>query len=437
MGFRGGALDVASGAVLAARGEHLSLNPASNAKLATAAAALHLLGPGRRFTTGLYGKVERDTVATLVLRGDGDPSLASSDLAALAHELKGFGVRRVREILVDRASFDDRWRHRRLDQQPNEWARFRAPVAPVSVDENTVLFTVRPTKRGSDAIVSVEPAGFVDVVGTVGTTAKGDPDKLVLALEPKGQHLAARVSGTIPDANRPMRLARRVDDPRLLAGHALRVALQEAGIETPAEVRAGGESEKRLLVHHTSAPVGELLFALGKDSDNFYAEMIFKALAADKSAPGDGGEQAAELVIEQAFRALGGFETGVVVKNGSGLFDANRTTPFALASLLRGAYRSPAIGPEFVAQLSVGGVDGTLRGRFKRWSDARVIRAKTGTLEAVSALSGYVLAPPGKSPVAFSLIVNNIPAKVTAARPAMDAVIDTLARTVWPSSATP
>ena len=426
------AIDVATGTVLAARGEHLAQNPASNAKLATAAAALKLLGPGRRFTTGLYGRVERDTIPTLVLRGDGDPSLTSRDLAALAHELKGFGVRHVREILVDQSLFDDRYAPPAFEQQPTEWARFRAPVAPVSVDENTVTFTVRPTKKGSEAVISVEPLGFVDLAGAVGTTAKGDPDKLVLALEPKGQRLGARFSGTIPDANRPTRLARRVDDPRLFAGYVLRAALQEAGIDAPAEIRAGGEGEKRLLVHHTSAPLGELLFALGKDSDNFYAEMIFKALAADKARPAT-AEQAADLVVEQ-LRALGGFEAGVVVKNGSGLFDANRTTPLALANLLRAAYRSPEMGPEFVAHLSIGGVDGTLQSRFKTWAKTRAIRAKTGTLEAVAALSGYVLAPPGKSPIAFSLLVNGIPGKVTAARPSMDQVIDALARERWPAS---
>src|SRR5262249_46802781 len=115
----------------------------------------------------------------------------------------------------------------------------------------------------------------------------------------------------------------------------------------------------------------------------------------------------------------------------SGLFDANRATAASLAQLLRAAMRSPDIGPEFVAQLSVGGVDGTLHGRFKRWSKHRAIRAKTRTLEAVAALSGYVLAPAGKSPIAFSALVNDIPGKVGAARPLVDKVVDTLAQSLW------
>jgi D-alanyl-D-alanine carboxypeptidase/D-alanyl-D-alanine-endopeptidase (penicillin-binding protein 4) len=93
--------------------------------------------------------------------------------------------------------------------------------------------------------------------------------------------------------------------------------------------------------------------------------------------------------------------------------------------------RDPHAGPEYVAQLSIGGVDGTLRHRFRDWQVSRAIRAKTGTLDAVAALSGYVLPPPGRAPVAFSVLVNGIPGKVDAARASMDRVVDAVAREVW------
>ncbi|HVY49107.1 MAG TPA: D-alanyl-D-alanine carboxypeptidase/D-alanyl-D-alanine-endopeptidase, partial [Minicystis sp.] len=426
------AVDVSTGAVVFARAEHAPLNPASNAKLATAAAALDALGPGHRFSTGLFGKVEREAVDALVLRGDGDPSLRSADLAALAQALRGYGVRRVRGIEVDQTLFDDAYAPPAFEQQPGEWAPFRAPVAPVSVDENTVTFTVRPTREGSDAAVSIEPPGFVEVSGTVATGAKRDPDKLVVALEPRGKRLAARLSGAIPDAGRPIYAVKRVDDPRLLAGYALRAALKQAGIDVQGDVRLGGRHEKHLLVRHASAPLGELLFALGKDSDNFYAEMLFKALAAAGKRPATAADAADAVTAE--LRTLGALDGGVVIRNGSGLFDANRTTPWAVAQLLRAAYRSPRIAPEFLAQLSIGGVDGTLHGRLRDWAGTRAIRAKTGTLDAVAALSGYVLAPSGKSPVAFSVLVNGVPGKASAARKPMDAVVDALARDVWGGS---
>jgi D-alanyl-D-alanine carboxypeptidase/D-alanyl-D-alanine-endopeptidase (penicillin-binding protein 4) len=227
-----------------------------------------------------------------------------------------------------------------------------------------------------------------------------------------------------------VRVARRVEDPRLLAGYALRAALKDAGIEAAGDVHTAKASEKKLLAAHRSEPLGELLTALGKESDNFYAEMIFKALGSPKKgepATSEAGAEAAARVL----REISAMEPGVVVKNGSGLFDANRATPWATAALLRAAYSDPAISPEFLAHLAIGGVDGTLRGRFRKWSGYRAIRAKTGTLDAVAALSGYVLAPPGGSPVAFAILVNGVSGKVADSRRAIDAIVEAIALESW------
>jgi serine-type D-Ala-D-Ala carboxypeptidase/endopeptidase (penicillin-binding protein 4) len=305
----------------------------------------------------------------------------------------------------------------------------------VSLDENAVVFVVRPGKPGKEAFVTVEPPGFVEVTGTVKTTKKRDPEKVVLHLEPKGPLLRARFSGTIPDAGRPLRVAKRVDDPRLLAGHALRSILKDAGIETTGDIRLGGDKERHRLVAHGSARLSELLFAVGKESDNFYAEMIFKSLGSAKRTRRASSDAAAEVVTRE-LQSAGAVEAGVVVKNGSGLFDANKTTPRATAELLRYAFRSTS-SSEFVAQLAVGGVDGTLRGRFRSWAKRRNIRAKTGTLDAVATLSGYVLAPPGRAPVAFAIYVNGVSGKVSGARTSIDRVVDAIARDVWKGTDTP
>jgi D-alanyl-D-alanine carboxypeptidase/D-alanyl-D-alanine-endopeptidase (penicillin-binding protein 4) len=432
-------VEVASGAVLAAAEEHAAMNPASNAKLATAAAALRALGPEHRFLTGLYGKLSGDRVAALVLRGFGDPTLTSDDLAALARELKERGVRKVGDVLVDQGYFDDAFTPPAFAQQPNEWAPFRAPVSAVAVDANTVLVTARPGEEGKPATVKVSPPGVAVISGTVRTTKKGDPEKLGVSVSAGGAAagaggaaggLTVQVSGHVPEGGAPVTVARRLDDPRVAPGFALKAALVAAGIEVTGEVRQGGEKERGLLASHRSDSLAHVLARLGKDSDNFVAEMVFKALAAEKKAR-PGTFAAASEVVSGELRALGAFESGCVVANGSGLFDANRTTAAATVALLRNGYLDSKIGPELVAHLAVGGVDGTLRARFKAWSRARAVRAKTGTLNAVFALSGYVLSPPGKSPVAFALFVNGAPGKAGPARAAMDRVVDATARAAW------
>lgn len=423
-------LDVGSGEVLAAENAHLALNPASNAKLATAATALARVGPGYRWLTGLYGEKSGDQVGELVLRGQGDPTLRAHDLGALAHELASSGVRRVGDIAVDQSYFDARYLPPAFEQQPDESSSFRAPVAAVSLEGNSVVITVRPNVRGKPALVEVTPAGFVDVTGLVRTTAKKDPEQVLVTLIPKGDRLLARFGGHVPDGGRVVRLARRVDDPRLFAGYVLREALREAGIQVAGNVRNGGDGTQHLLCAHRSESLGQVLGALGKDSNNFVAEMLFKALgAAAKGRPAT-TEAAAENVTE-FLHAIDAFEPGSVVRNGSGLFDANRATAHDLTTLLRATYRDPAIGPELLAQLSIGGVDGTLRARFRAWGSTRAIRAKSGTLNSVVALSGYVLAPPGRTPIAFSMLANGIPDKVPAVRPLLDAVVDAIARQLW------
>jgi len=424
-------LDVSTGRPIAALDEHRAFNPASNAKLVTAAAALRVLGEQHRFLTGLYGRIGSDAIDELVLRGDGDPSLRTADLWAMATELRAAGVRRVRAILVDQGFFDERYVPPAFEQQPGEWAPFRAPIAAVSVNENTVLFTVRPARDGHDALVEVDPPGFVEVGGSVATTDAADPEKVLLGLELRGARLVAQLGGSVPEGNKVVRLARRVDDPRLLAGYALRAVLRQVGVEVgSAKVKLGGASSKALLVAHRSASLGELLWALGKESDNFYAEMVFKAIGArskGRPASSEAGAEAVRLALDE----MGVAEAGVVIRNGSGLFDANRTTAAATTALLRAMHRDPGAGPEYLAQLSIGGVDGTLRHRFPEWEPTRAVCAKTGTLDAVAALSGYVLPPAGRAPVAFSVLVNGIPGKVNAIRGSMDRVVDAIAREVW------
>ena len=435
-------IEVESGAVVAAAEEHAVVNPASNAKLATAVAALRVLGPEHRFLTGLYGKVNGERVATLVLRGLGDPTLTSDDLAALVRTLVERGVRKVGDVLVDQGYFDDTFTPPAFAQQPNEWAPFRAPVSAVAVDANTVLVTARPSEDGKPARVTVSPPGVGVVSGTVRTTKKDDPEKLGVSMAvggatgaaaggsatggAAGGGLSIKVSGHVPEGGGVVTVARRLEDPRLSGGLALRAALVAAGIEVSGEVRRGGEKEKGLLAAHRSDTLAHVLARLGKDSDNFVAEMVFKALGAERARPGTFAG-AAEVVTAE-LRALGAFEPGCLVVNGSGLFDANRTTAAATATSLRRGYLDSKVGPELVAHLSVGGVDGTLRSRFKGWAKERAVRAKTGTLNATFALSGYVLGPPGRPTVAFALFVNGAPGKAGAARAKMDKVVDAVAR---------
>ena len=312
---------------------------------------------------------------------------------------------------------------------------------PEALDRIAARFSATAAESGPNAIAVFDPPGFVDVEGTVKTVDSGaDTVGLELAKTGEGgRRLSAKLSGAVAADSHLVRYTRRVDDPQLLAGYALRAILEESGLKVSGEVKlsaatSGGKEPKEgkggVLARHESEPLSTLLYALGKNSDNFYAEMIFKSLAAEAKARPAKSQDSAEIVTSFIDKnGLG--DTGFVVKNGSGLFDANRTTAHSMAKLLRFAWQDPGLRSEFVAQLSIGGVDGTLHKRFRDLRAHRAVRAKTGTLDDAIALSGYVLGPPGKGTIAFAILFNKVSGRGGAARAAADKLVEAVHERQW------
>jgi D-alanyl-D-alanine carboxypeptidase/D-alanyl-D-alanine-endopeptidase (penicillin-binding protein 4) len=401
-------------------------NPASNQKLVTAAALLHHLGADFGFRTAICGRVAAGRVAALVLRSNGDPTLSAGAFEEMARELGARGVREVHDILVDQSAFDRRWVPPGFEQQPDEWAAFRAPVSAVAFERNSVTVNVTPGRAGTRAEVRFEPAGFVDVLGSVATDSAGKKQRVRVGLVPLGARLVARVSGSIGPEHGALRYRLRVDDPSLFPGYGLRRALEASAIKVTGAICEGGKSEQNELAVRRSRPLGELVAELGKDSDNFYAEMLLKALGGELR--GQPASSAAGADVALAYlREIGAPLDGVSISNGSGLFDSNRLSPRTLTALLGAAYRDPKLSAPYVAHLAVGGVDGTLQHRFERLAASRAVRAKTGTLANAVALSGYVFGPNRMHPLAFSILVEGTKGRASAVRGRVDQVVEALA----------
>jgi D-alanyl-D-alanine carboxypeptidase/D-alanyl-D-alanine-endopeptidase (penicillin-binding protein 4) len=266
----------------------------------------------------------------------------------------------------------------------------------------------------------VEPEGAAVVEGEVlCDSTKGDKPELALRVE--GGVVRAKVAGSIRPGGHTLRYVKRAHDPRLLAGSTLKRLLVRAGVRVEGDVAIGAEAEGRLLAEHASAPLASLLFRVGKQSDNTYAETIFRTLDAEAKGK-QGSALGAASAVERFLARVGVAGDGLVVKNGSGLFDANRVSASQFVKLLAWAWREPAIHPEFLAQLAVGGVDGTLRSRFDEPELHGRIRAKTGTLEHVASLVGYALRTDGRRPLIFALVANDVN-DVPVARAAFDAFV--------------
>jgi D-alanyl-D-alanine carboxypeptidase/D-alanyl-D-alanine-endopeptidase (penicillin-binding protein 4) len=418
-----------TGEVLFARDPDALLNPASNVKLFTSAAALARLGPEYRFETEVLAlpAPSRGVTKALYVRGKGDPTFVTERLWMLAGEIARAGVKSVRgDLVIDDGFFDDVREGPGYDQEDGDRA-YLAPVGAVSLNFNTVEIHVGPGERPGDrGRVDVEPPSkYLDVVNRTLTAKRSRRRRIVPSssrLDDGRQRIV--VEGRIPAGSRDLVFRRKVDDPPLYFGLTLKRLLELRGVRVSGKVRRGATPEAaRILVVSESESLGEIVHKLDKTSNNFIAEQILKTLGAEKRGVPGTWPKGVEAV-EDFLAEIGIRRGSYVMKNGSGLNDANRFSARQTVTLLRQMWRRFPVMAEFVSALPVAGRDGTTRWRMEDTGGR--VRAKTGTLENVTSLSGYVETA-GHDRLVFSILVNDFAGRVRPVARGVDAVGTALA----------
>ncbi len=419
-------LDLATGQEVYAANADQPLNPASNAKLFTTAAAFALLGPETRFGTQAWAaKVEGgEVIGDLYLVGDGDPALTTGQLYELAEQLRANGIRKIQGgITVDNTRYATEGLPPGFDQK-QELASYRAPTGATSVNFNTYeVFVVAGPSAGKPTIVAISPpSGYVKLINRSETVA-GSRNKLVLSPVVNATGIELTIEGTLGVDARTQAHRYPVAAPSLYAGSVMRMVLEQVGIKVGREsVKiAPRPSTGRLLGTHRSDTLSVLARSINKLSNNFMAEQVLLALA-----PRGGTAQDALQKVRTWVGSVGVPVDGLSLGNGSGLYDNNRTSARMVTSLLKGVYDDFRLRSDFLASLAIMGVDGTTRERLANTPAAGWIRAKTGTLDGVTALSGYAGAP-GREPLVFSVLMNDVPkAQTASARAAQNRIAEAL-----------
>jgi D-alanyl-D-alanine carboxypeptidase/D-alanyl-D-alanine-endopeptidase (penicillin-binding protein 4) len=332
----------------------------------------------------------------------------------------------VDRIVIDDSYFDDQILPPAFEQQPKESAAFRAAISAFAVNRNSYVVHLGPGPEvDAPGRVRVLADDYVQIDNRTVTTAGGPPKPRIEDKLTDDGHLAVRVDGTIPTQVRTLYYRRRVPDPKTYAARLLVRAMKKAGIGGALTVEYGTVAERQpLIADMPSPPLSSLLYSVGKWSDNFTAEMLLKIMGAQAEQPGTSAN--GTVVVREELMKMGVDTEGLVMINGSGLFDGNQIAPRHLTQTLVAVYHDPAIRAEYVAHLAVAGSDGTLKARLKDLPRPRMVRAKTGTLRDVVALSGYVLGEPGRS-VAFSFLANGIAGKQGDAKKLADNIVRALA----------
>ena len=407
--------------------------PASNTKLVTSAAALDRLGPGFFFETEILARGELDDGTLrgeLAIVGGGDPNISGREHFGDSYGAFRLWIEALREAGVERLAGDLFLVHGLYDDERihPDWPRdqltrwYEAPVDALSFNDNCVLVKVRPNGGpGRPAEVEVVPdLPIFDVESTAVTAGRRDKPWLRIDRKSGAESHVLTAAGRISPRTDSVDKWVTVTDPPRYFGAALRAALIEEGIvhlgETKPVEEIPGDGWRRLHVHRTDLLT--VLEIVNKRSQNFYSESVLKLLGARLC--GDGSWNGGIRAVEE-FLAEVDVKSGYNLADGSGMSRQNRFTPRHLTTLLRHMYHHPH-GAEYLRTLPYSGE------RDLKWEDRLAsppylgnVMAKTGYLNGVSTLSGYVKARSGKV-YAFSLLLNGIKSKWKAER-AQDRIV--------------
>ncbi len=424
-----------SGKILFEQNAEKYFMPASNMKNFTVSAALVKLTPNFRFVTSVYATAKPD--ANGVIKGDltvygrGDPSIAASfnngdyykGLENLAERIAQAGVKRIEGSLVgDESYFTGEPLANTWEWDDLQWY-YGAEVSALTVNDNALDLTAKPGPAvGSFAAVTLSPGvPGITVKGTVVTTAAGTKREIEV-YKPLGQNVF-EVSGSIPinDEGKLGNLGSvAINRPALVFMTLLRQVLEKKGITITGQTRVVGAKERAILAVASSLPwieiaklesppLGTIAAHTLKPSQNLYTELILRALGetlGDKTFPKKTSDQRGIGVVDKFLQEAEIREDSVIMWDGSGLSRHNLVTPAAIVKIY--VYmNSHQYGNIWRDALPIGGVDGTLKNRLKNSAAMGNVRAKTGTIDQVSSLSGYVTTASGEK-LAFSILLNGV-----------------------------
>ena len=380
-----------SGRMLWSVDPDVPLVPASTVKLFTTGFARSVLGGAARRPTRVVGigAVDAETGAwdgSWALELNGDPTLeraqgSGPSLYDLALQLASAGIRRLSGPLqvqsaegpanaVYPAAWSDRHRGR----------LFAPPVGPLTLHENIVWITVRPgTKVGRKArLVETAPEGITSLVTVTATTRSGRRSRLRLGRRKDGGWI---VSGTIGVRSSSRRLTAVASNPKVVLDAVWGAALAKAGIAWNRAPLAElpPEGEPQILAEVASASLDSLASEINRRSLNLGAELLLQWA---------GGRERAHERLTQHVREVIGSSEGVYLADGSGLSYEDRVTPSAFITYMA-KFPATAAGQNFPQLLPANGT-GTLRRLNTGFPGKGVVRAKTGTLQKVSTVVGYL-----------------------------------------------
>ena len=415
-----------------------AMNPASTMKLLTTFAALDLLGPAYTWQTQAFinGSLDNGVLkGDLYLQGSGDPKLTFDHFALWLREMRQRGLREIRgDLVLDRHAFA----LVASDAGPFDQEIMRPyNVLPdaLLLNFNAISVQLLPQAGQAPKLV-VEPAlsnlELVNQLRSDDHVACGDwREGLRADVFTSGTVDRLILTGAYPLACGEQRWNIALADHSHFVLGVFRALWTELGGKfggkfggnIEGNVREGAvPPDARLFAVSPSPTLGDIVRDMNKYSNNVMARQLFLTLGLEAghrpARPEDGA-----TAIQDWLNRRGLAMPELVLENGAGLSRQERMSATSLGRLLQAAWHS-AVMPEFMASLPIAGSDGTMKKRVPGQGVVGQAHIKTGTLDGVKSMAGYVLDQQGRRWIVVCLV--NHP-RAALATPAMDALL----QTVW------
>ncbi len=393
--------EVGNGATVLTINANAALNPASTMKVLTTLAALEQLGPTFTWNTRVYalGPVNDGILqGDLLIKGGGDPYLLEEQVRNMLKAVQRAGIIRITgDLLLDTSYFDAGSGQDNMIDNKKDRAYNVLPNALMS-NFQAVTFYIHPSADGKHVDIHPDPAlANLQITNDV-HLKKGACDGYQHGLKfvedaAHPEHVVW--SGDYPSACKEDAMVRAVLTPATFFYGLFGKLWAELGGEFNGSVRVGKAPDQvPPLVQWSSPPLADVIRSINKFSNNLMTRQTLLTLGAERfAAPAtvaNGGS-----VVTEYLQMLGINSEALVVSNGAGLAREARITPALLNQVLQHGHDSPYMA-EFISSLPLNGIDGTMRNRLRSERMRGNMHIKTGTLEEVSAVAGYVTAKSGK-----------------------------------------
>jgi D-alanyl-D-alanine carboxypeptidase/D-alanyl-D-alanine-endopeptidase (penicillin-binding protein 4) len=419
-------IDPESDRLIAGQNIDVPRSPASTIKVVTTFASLDLLGPAYVWRTRALSRGEFSNGVLdgdLVLQGGGDPYMTLERWWSFARTLRDRGLKTIRgDIVIDNTAFslpaEDPGA---FDGRPNRSYNVQPDALMVNFQSVEFRVVPNPSMHRVDIIATPAPVNLVienhvDLASGRCRAAVGQVDFKV-ASERWDRVI---FSGALSPSCAERSIARVLLRPPDYAFGTFVTLWQELGGEFGGKLRVGPTpADAQAFVSFDSLTLGEIVRLTNKFSSNLMARHLLLTMGEERfGLPATLDKGAAAIAEWSHDRGLS--LQDIDIDNGSGLSRSTHISVLQMARVLSAAYHS-RYAPEFLASLPLAGLDGTLRSRMKS-TPAGSVRLKTGHLDGVSGVAGYVTTPAGKTFVLVSL-VNDARADYGAAEPVHAALV--------------